>query len=121
MDIAAWLNAFLTFMGERYSPQLVGLWLALGGLSFLARHRAQTLHGRIREYGAASVGMAAAFGGLALFYAMLSFADLEVTARQGAVRILLTLLAVDTVGFNWGGVRAAWNDMRNGIKARYES
>jgi hypothetical protein len=110
--------AFLTAAGERYSPMLVGLWLALGGLSFLARHWAQTRHGRIREYGAAAVGLAAAFGGLALFYAILYLADMPYPARQGAGRILLTLLAGAAVGFNWGGVVAAGRDLRDAITRR---
>lgn len=112
------IEALLTAAGERYSPMLVGLWLALAGASFLARHRAQTRHGRIREYGMASVGMAAAFGGLALFYAALYLADMPYPARQGAGRVLLTLLAASAVGFNWGGVRAVWGDLRRALVGR---
>lgn len=112
------IETVLTIVGERYSPLVVGLVLVAAMLSFLARHRAQTVHGRIRESGLGSIGMAAALAGLALFYGVLYGVALEPVIRQGVVRILLTLLAAASVGFNWGGVSVAWRDASNGIKRR---
>ena len=110
------IETFLQTVGERYTPIVVGVLLAAAALSFLARHRAQTLYGRIREYGVASVGLAAAFGGLAAFYLVLYVTALETPIRQGAVRLLLSMLSAAAVGFNWGGVRVAMRDVRDGIK-----
>lgn len=85
--------------------------LGLAALSFVCRWRAQTRLGRIREYGARSLGVAAALGGLAILYVFIE-ADIPTLAgRPVVIRILLGLLATALVGFNWGGVRAVWRDV----------
>ncbi len=87
-------------------------------MSFLARYRAQRLYGRIREYREAPLSMAAATGAVAILYLTMGHIDTELDVIRGMVRLLLSLLAVATVLFNWGGVRATWHDLCNGKKGR---
>lgn len=101
---------------DRYPAWVVVALLTAAALSFLARHRAQYRYGRIREYGPTAVGMAAGLLGLAVFYAVIHAGVDELAARPVVLRVLLSLLSVAAVAFNWGGVRVMFRDVRDAIQ-----
>lgn len=105
-------------LADRWPPWAVALLLAGAALSFLARHRAQYKYGRIREYDAAALGVAAALAGLAAFYLFVATGAVGLAGRPFVVRLLLSLLAVTVTIFNWGGVRVAIHDFREAVGGR---
>jgi hypothetical protein len=110
------IEALLIEAGERYPAWLTGLLLGGAALSFLARHRAQYKYGRIREYNPTALGIAGVVGALAVFYVLIQTGAASLPERPIVVRVLLSLLSVATVAFNWGGVRVAWRDVREVLR-----
>lgn len=106
------LKLFLDTMTASFSPWVLGVLLLAAALAFLARRWAVVRHGRIREYRAAPLGMAAALGSLAVLYLAAGFIDIEVGVMRGVVRLFLSLLAAASILFNWGGVLTVWHDLR---------
>jgi hypothetical protein len=109
------VNDFLTRLGDAIPAWAVAGLLAAAGASFVARWRALTRYGRIREYGPRSLGVAAALGGLAVLYVFIEAGIPSLAGRPAVVRVLLGLLAVALTGFNWGGVRAVVHDLRSWV------
>ena len=112
------LEEHLIRLADKYPPWVVAGLLLLAALSFLARHRAQHYHGRIREYDPMSAGVAVALAGLALFYVAIEMGELGLEARPIVSRVLLSILSLALVAFNWGGVRATARDIMEAIGGR---
>lgn len=90
--------------------------LIVASASFAARCWAQTRYGRIREYYLSALGVAAALAGLGVFYLFVAVETPEPAARPFVTRSLLSLLALATTAFNWGGVRIVARDVHTAIK-----
>ena len=105
------INTFLMQAGDLMPPWSVGVCLTAAALSFLCRWWAQTRYGRIREYGPRSLGVAVALIGLAILYLFIAVGMATLLGHLVAIRILLALLSLALVGFNWGGVRAVAHDI----------
>ena len=105
-------------LANRWPAWAVAVLLAVAALSFLARHRAQYKYGRIREYDASSLGVAAVLFGLALMYLFVATGHLGLTGRPFVARLLLSLLGAMVTIFNWGGVRVAIRDFRAALGGR---
>lgn len=105
------IEEYLIRLTDAYPPWAVTVLLLAAALSFLARHRAQYYHGRIQEYEATAVGVAVALLGMTALYVVIGLGLLSLPARPGVGRVLLSLLCVALVAFNWGGATATIRDV----------
>ena len=115
------LNALFVIAVDRFPPWLAAVLLIAAALSFLARHRAQFLYGRIREYQMGALMAAVALMGMGLFYGLYQTGAIPTDALRGGIRVLLAVTAAALVYFNWGGVRVAVNDARRAVRQRRRS
>jgi len=106
----------LVILSNRWPAELTAALLLVAALSFLARYWAQTRYGRIREYRLSALSVAAALAGLGVFYLFVAAETPEPAARPVVMRSLLSLLALATTAFNWGGVRIVAGDVHAAIK-----
>jgi len=93
---------------------LVALFLAAASGSWVVNFHWQRRYERLPLYPPMSLGVAAAVGMLALFYAVLEFGSLPADARAGGVRLLLLVIAVAMVVYNGGMVTRSF---RKSVKA----
>lgn len=88
--------------------------LAAGG-SWVINYHWQRRYERMPLYPPMSLGLAAAFGALGLFYMWLaSSPELPADVRAGGVRVLLLLLSGATVVYNGGMVTRSVRKFRQG-------
>ena len=112
------MERFLSSVLDNFPPGLSAALLVAAALSFLARHRAQSLYGEIRENQAGALMTAVTLAGMGLLYALLGNGTISYTALRGSLRLLLALTAIVLIYFNWGGSSIALGDLWRAVTSR---